>query len=197
MSETRVFVRPTIAADWAGIAALAPRLSEGVAPWRDQQEARSVGRRWLEGSLDDAAAGTGIVFVAVDEAAADTPGGVIADTSEGAVAGTAARAAAEGAAARLGPATDGRVVGVLSIRPTRHFTGEHDGYIGELVVAPHAERRGVGRSLIDTAEAWARDRGLAHLTLHTGAYNASARAFYAALGFAEEEVRLTRLVPPA
>jgi ribosomal protein S18 acetylase RimI-like enzyme len=130
--------------------------------------------------------------VAVDEAAADTPGGVIADTSGGAAAGTAARAAAEGAAARLGPAADGRVVGVLSIRPTRHFTGEHDGYIGELVVAPHAERRGVGRSLIDTAEAWARDRGLAHLTLHTGAYNASARAFYAALGFAEEEVR-----PPA
>jgi ribosomal protein S18 acetylase RimI-like enzyme len=193
MSETRVFVRPTIAADWAGIVALAPRLSEGVAPWRDQQEARSVGRRWLEGSLDNAAAGTGIVFVAVDEAAADTPGDVIADTSGGAAAGTAARAAA----ARLGPAADGRVVGVLSIRPTRHFTGEHDGYIGELVVAPHAERRGVGRSLIDTAEAWARDRGLAHLTLHTGAYNASARAFYAALGFAEEEVRLTRPVPPA
>ena len=119
MSETRVFVRPAIAADWAGIAALAPRLSEGVALWRDQREARSVGRRWLEGSLDDATAGTGIVFVAVDEAA------------------------------------------------------------------------------VDTAEAWARDRGLAHLTLHTGAYNASARAFYAALGFAEEEVRLTRPVPPA
>jgi hypothetical protein len=36
-----------------------------------------------------------------------------------------------------------------------------------------------------------------HLTLHTGAYNASARAFYAAPGFAEEEVRLTRPVPPA
>jgi GNAT superfamily N-acetyltransferase len=53
------------------------------------------------------------------------------------------------------------------------------------------------RSLVAAAEAWARDQGLAHLTLHTGAYNAGARACYAALGFAEEEVRRTRPVPPA
>jgi ribosomal protein S18 acetylase RimI-like enzyme len=92
---------------------------------------------------------------------------------------------------------DGDVVGVLSIRPSRHFTGEHDGYIGELVVAQYAGRSGIGRSLVAAAEAWARDQGLAHLTLHTGAYNTSARAFYAALGFAEEEVRLTRPVPAA
>lgn len=43
----------------------------------------------------------------------------------------------------------------------------------------------------------ARDYGLAHLTLHTGAYNTNARAFYAAIGFAEEEVRLTRPIHPA
>jgi len=42
-----------------------------------------------------------------------------------------------------------------------------------------------------------RDQGLTHLTLHTGAYNTCARAFYAAVGFAEEEARLTRRVPPA
>jgi hypothetical protein len=41
------------------------------------------------------------------------------------------------------------------------------------------------------AGGWARDRGLVNLTLHTGVYNTTARAFYAALGFAEEEVRLT------
>jgi hypothetical protein len=34
-----------------------------------------------------------------------------------------------------------------------------------------------------------------NLTLHTGAFNANARGFYAALGFVEEEVRLTRPVP--
>ncbi|HEX3513442.1 MAG TPA: GNAT family N-acetyltransferase, partial [Trebonia sp.] len=88
------------------------------------------------------------------------------------------------------------VVGVLSIHPSRHFTGELDGYIGELVVAEHASRRGIGRALVEAADTWARDHGLAHLTLHTGSYNTSARAFYAALGFAEEEVRLTRQVNP-
>jgi ribosomal protein S18 acetylase RimI-like enzyme len=166
MSEGTVSIRPATAADRAGVVALAPRLAEGVAPWRNQREACEAGRRWLEGSLDDAAAGTGAVFVAVD--AGQTP---------------SARA--------------GGIVGVLSIRPSRHFTGECDGYIGELVVAKHAGRRGIGRSLVAAAEAWARDQGLAHLTLHTGVYNTSARAFYAALGFAEEEVRLTRPVPSA
>jgi GNAT superfamily N-acetyltransferase len=75
-----------------------------------------------------------------------------------------------------------------------------------------APRQGIGRELMGAADTWARDHGLAHLTLHAGARNAGARnagarnagarnagarnagarAFYAALGFAEEEVRLTR-----
>jgi ribosomal protein S18 acetylase RimI-like enzyme len=163
MRETGVIIRPATAADRAGVLALAPRLAEGVAPWRNRAEAREAGRRWLEDSLENAATGAGMVFVASDESSP----------------------------------TAGGVLGVLGVNPTRHFTGEHDGYIGELVVAEHAARRGIGRALVDAAEAWARDHGLAHLTLHTGAYNTSARAFYAALGFAEEEVRLTRPVPPA
>ena len=73
-----------------------------------------------------------------------------------------------------------------------HFTGERDGYIGELVVAERTSRHGIGRALIAAADAWARDHGLRNLTLHTGSFNTNARAFYAALGFAEEEVRLTR-----
>jgi ribosomal protein S18 acetylase RimI-like enzyme len=85
-----------------------------------------------------------------------------------------------------------QVLGVISIGPIKHFTGEQDGYIGELAVAEHAARQGIGRALIGAADAWARGHGLAHLTLHTGARNAGARAFYAALGFVEEEVRLTR-----
>jgi GNAT superfamily N-acetyltransferase len=53
----------------------------------------------------------------------------------------------------------------------------------------------VGRSLVAAAEAWARERGLSRITLETGAANSAARAFYAALGFAEEDVRLTRTLP--
>lgn len=162
MPETGVVIRPATAADRAGVLALAPRLAEGVAPWRNQAEAREAARRWLADSLDNAAEGAGVVFIATDTA----------------------------------PRTAGAVLGVLSVNPSRHFTGEHDGYIGELAVAGHAARRGVCRALLGAAESWARDNGLAHLTLHTGAYNTNARAFYAALGFAEEEVRLTRPVRP-
>jgi GNAT superfamily N-acetyltransferase len=91
---------------------------------------------------------------------------------------------------------DNTIVGVLGLTPATHFTGEHDAYIGELAVAGPAARTGIGRVLIAAAESWAHQRNLTHLTLHTGARNTPARAFYAALGFAEEEVRLTRPVAP-
>jgi GNAT superfamily N-acetyltransferase len=155
MGELSIGVRPADDADTAGILDLAPRLAEGVAPWRDQAEALLAGRRWLEGSLDAAKSGDGAVLVLADAAG---------------------------------------IAGVISIRPSTHFSGERDGYIGELVVAERASRHGIGRALIDAADAWARDHGLRNLTLHTGAFNANARRFYAALGFVEEEVRLTRPV---
>ncbi len=101
-------------------------------------------------------------------------------------------AAAAGEGTVLVAAGGDAVLGVISIRPSRHFTGEHDGYIGELAVAASASRRGIGRALVEAANAWAAGHGLVNLTLHTGAANTAARAFYAALGFAEEEVRLTR-----
>ena len=156
MGEPIIQIRPVGDGDRAGVLELAPRLAEGVAPWRDQAEALLAGRRWLEESLDAAKAGDGAVLVAAD------PDGI---------------------------------AGVISVRASTHFTGERDGYIGELVVAERASRHGIGRALIAAADGWARDHGLRNLTLHTGAFNTNARAFYAALGFAEEEVRLTRAVP--
>jgi ribosomal protein S18 acetylase RimI-like enzyme len=159
-----VDIRPAGDGDKEGVLALAPRLAIGVAPWRDQAEARNAGRRWLESSLGAAAAGKSAVLIAVDNSKRQEGGSAI--------------------------------LGVISISPVTHFTGERDAYIGELVVAEGASRRGIGRKLITAAEAWARDHGLENLTLHTGVYNTEARAFYAALRFAEEEVRLTRPVPP-
>ena len=89
-----------------------------------------------------------------------------------------------------------RIVGVISVSRSRHFTGEDDAYIGELAVAPDAIRTGVGRRLVRTAEAWALREGLRRVSLHTGAANATARAFYEALGFREEDVRLTLVLGP-
>ena len=86
------------------------------------------------------------------------------------------------------------VVGVVCVDEQRHFTGAVDGYVGELAVAPAATRSGVGRRLMAAAEHWARARGLRHLTLQTGVANGDARAFYHALGYLEEEIRLTRVL---
>ena len=46
------------------------------------------------------------------------------------------------------------------------------------------------------AEAWAAQHGYAFITLETGAANDPARKLYAALGFLEEEVRLTKAIRP-
>jgi ribosomal protein S18 acetylase RimI-like enzyme len=89
-------------------------------------------------------------------------------------------------------AADGDIVGFVTASTRRHFAGDIDGYVGELVVARHVQRRGVGRQLMVAAEEWARRHGLDCMSLDTGAANARARAFYAALGYEEEDVRLTK-----
>jgi len=90
----------------------------------------------------------------------------------------------------------GQLVGFVGIRERAHFTGQTDGYIGELAVAPDAERRGIATALLNAAEAWAAKRGVAFLTLHTGAANQPARSLYARLGYQEEEVQFTKAVRP-
>ena len=79
-----------------------------------------------------------------------------------------------------------RVVGVVSIREQPHFTGQVDAYVGELAVASGMTRRGIATALMNVAEAWAAERGLAFLALHTGAANQPARNLYHRLGYHEE-----------
>jgi ribosomal protein S18 acetylase RimI-like enzyme len=143
-----MLIREFRPSDRDAVLALAPRLTEGVAPWRDPDAVGRAVRQWVEGSIR-----SGTVFVADD---------------------------------------DGRVAGFVSASTREHWSGAVDAYIGELVVDPAAEGRGVGRALVAAVEAWAVESGLRLLTLETGAANASARAFYRRLGFAEEDVRLTR-----
>jgi len=92
--------------------------------------------------------------------------------------------------ARLG----GEVVGMVAVSEHRHWSGDLDAYIGELATAAGQERRGIGRALLARAEQWAAARGLTRITLETGAANAGARAFDSALGYLEEEIRLTHVL---
>ncbi|MEU4549997.1 GNAT family N-acetyltransferase [Nonomuraea dietziae] len=153
--QTSVVIRPYRDEDRDAVVALAPRLTEGVAAWRDADAVAVAVRGWVTGSLDrDGSDGHG-VLVAVH---------------------------------------DGCVAGFVTLATQRHFTGQVDAYIGELVVCAEVERIGIGRALVNAAESWARERGLRRITLETGAANVRARSFYRALGYAEEGVRLSRPV---
>ena len=89
---------------------------------------------------------------------------------------------------------DGDVVGFVCVSERSHFTGEIDTYIGELVVSRTAEGAGVGRALVGAAEDWGRARGRRRVVVDTGAANTPARRFYAALGFEEEDVTVSRAI---
>lgn len=91
-------------------------------------------------------------------------------------------------------ASDGAVVGFVSVARETNFTGEPQAYIGELAVAGQAEGQGVGSALIAASEAWAQDLDLELVVLETGAANARARQFYAKLGYAEESVKLAKVL---
>ena len=91
---------------------------------------------------------------------------------------------------------NGDVVGFVCVSERRHFTGEVDTYIGELVVAKKAEGVGVGRALVEAAEDWGRSRGRKRVVVDTGAANAPARQFYAALGYEEEDITVSRAIGP-
>ena len=85
-------------------------------------------------------------------------------------------------------------MGFVMLSESRHFTSDVDGYLSELVTAESSEGQGVGRALLAAAEDWTRRRGLTRLTLETGAQYARARSFYRRSGYAEEEVRLTKVL---
>jgi ribosomal protein S18 acetylase RimI-like enzyme len=92
---------------------------------------------------------------------------------------------------------DGTVAGMVSLAEREHFTGDHDAYIGELVVGAAMEGRGAGQALMAAAERWAQSRGLSRITLETGARNHRARRFYDRAGFEEEDIRLTKSIAPS
>ena len=151
-------IRPLQPGDRSQVLALAPRLTQGVAPWRDPAAVRRAAHNWVQASIDTADQPGHAVYIAI--------------------------------------ASD-RVVGVVSIREQTHFTGQTDAYVGELAVASGMERRGIATALMNAAEAWAAQRGLAFLTLQTGAANQPARSLYRQLGYHEEELLLTKAIQPS
>ena len=80
---------------------------------------------------------------------------------------------------------DGDVVGyVLGTSHPTFFANGPVAWVEELMVEPHHRRSGIGRQLMEQAEAWARSTGAAYLALATR----RAGPFYLALGYEDSAV---------
>ena len=88
----------------------------------------------------------------------------------------------------------GERLGFATVSHSTHFTGEGQAYIGELATSEEAEKRGVGKSLAQACEQWAREQGYRILSLATGAANERALGFYRHMGYLDEDVTLVKLL---
>ena len=87
----------------------------------------------------------------------------------------------------------GAVVGFLHVRRVRDsYTQADISHVSDIVVAPAAEGRGLGRALMAEAEQWARTQGHALLQLYVLPENVPARSLYERLGFAPEWLKYVK-----
>ncbi len=88
----------------------------------------------------------------------------------------------------------GKPAGFLHLQTqTDYFNREKVAYISDIAVDTTFEGQGIGRILLDKAEAWAREQGCSLLTLYVFSNNSRARKVYEKLGFKEE---VTKYVKP-
>ncbi len=81
----------------------------------------------------------------------------------------------------VGAFTDGRLVGVLGMRPVHTLVRGPHLHVDDIIVAEDVRKAGGGRALMDYAEADARARGMNSVFLDA---RPDAIGFYEAIGFA-------------
>lgn len=79
---------------------------------------------------------------------------------------------------------DGRVLGYVGMMCVLD-----EGQIINVAVHPDARRCGVGRTLMEAAEAYAKERGIVFLSLEVRESNIAARSLYSSLGWEEQGIR--------
>ena len=83
----------------------------------------------------------------------------------------------------------GVVAGCLHMLSVTDFFGRAHAHVSVLATTKEAEGSGVGRALLAYGETWARDRGLALITLNVFAANSRARGFYEKSGWTPETLK--------
>ena len=69
-------------------------------------------------------------------------------------------------------------------------------YVDELIVTEKYRHRGFGKLLLQSVQAWARNKGLQEIELHVWASNTTAVAFYESFGFDKTRHTLRARVSP-
>jgi GNAT superfamily N-acetyltransferase len=88
----------------------------------------------------------------------------------------------------VGESMPGNLLGFCAVRVDRAppILVERDrAEITDLLVRPPARRRGLGRSLVERANAWVRQQGLERCEVRVAAGNGEGQAFWRAMGFAD------------
>ena len=87
----------------------------------------------------------------------------------------------------------GQVLGFIHLQPGHdYYQAAPHGHISDVIIAPHAEGRGVARALIAQGEAWAQAQGYGWLTLNVFSQNQRARDLYAKLGYGADIVKYVK-----
>jgi len=90
---------------------------------------------------------------------------------------------------------DGTPVGFVHLQKTQdYFTGRINCHISDLAVAQPHEGKGVGRALLEHAEAWAREHRCHLVTLAVFPGNERARKIYEEAGYGADLLRLAKPV---
>jgi ribosomal protein S18 acetylase RimI-like enzyme len=90
--------------------------------------------------------------------------------------------------------TDGTPLGFISLKVRDGAAGDQRAHVADLAVTEPARRTGVGTELMKAGEQWARDRGLARLSLDVWSNNERALAFYERLGYRAESLCLIKVL---
>jgi GNAT superfamily N-acetyltransferase len=77
----------------------------------------------------------------------------------------------------------GEVVGWIDVMESHHLQAEPCAEIGGLVVSGEARSGGIGRRLVERAEHWARQRGLARVVVRSRITREDAHRFYLREGY--------------
>lgn len=90
---------------------------------------------------------------------------------------------------------DGEVCGLVSVYALYSLAhGAELARITSMVVAPEAQRCGIGRRLLREAEALARRTGIARIEVTSNTRRGEAHAFYRGCGYSDDSARFVKLL---